>query len=421
MIGMFLVLAVFGTQIAIALGLAVMVTVVFASNFQLVTVMQRMVSGVDSYTLLAIPLFMLTGRLMNDGGITQRIFDFCKSCVGHIRGGLGHVNVLASMIFAGMSGSAVADAGGLGQVEIEAMNEQGYPPAFSAAVTAVSSAIGPIIPPSIPFVMYAAIAEVSPGDLFLAGMIPGILMGLAMMITIYILSFIWDFPKSEKKASLSRRVTTLKKAILSLMTPIIIMGGIMTGIFTPTEASAVAAVYAFVLSFFVYKSITIRDIPVIIVDTVITTSLVVFIMSTSSAFSWILIMEKVAASLSAFATAFSSNKIIILLILNMVMLFLGCFMEAGMLITLLTPLFVPIANALGVDLVQFGVIMVLNLMIGVVTPPVGMSLYVVSKLSGLSIEEMTKPVLILLIPLIVVLLGVTFIPDVSLFLVRILK
>lgn len=421
MVVIFLVLAISGTHVAIALGLAVIAAVFFASDFQLVTVAQRMVSGVDSYTLLAIPLFMLTGRLMNEGGITERIFDFCKICVGHIRGGLGHVNVLASMVFAGMSGSAVADAGGLGQVEIKVMNDQGYPPSFSAAVTAVSSAIGPIIPPSIPFVMYAAIAEVSPGDLFLAGFFPGVLMGLAMMVTIYILSFVWKFPKSEKRAGWLERLKVLKKAFLPLLTPVIIMGGIMTGIFTPTEASAVAAVYAFILSYFVYKTIKIKDMPGIIVDTVITTAIVVFIMSTSSAFSWILIMQKVAASLAAFVANFGNNKVLILLLLNLVMLFLGCFMEAGMLVTLLTPLFVPIANALGVDLVQFGVIMVLNLMIGVVTPPVGMSLFVVSKLSGISVEKMTKPVVILLIPLVIVLLAVTYIPEVSLVLPSVLK
>ena len=200
MLVVFALLAVFGVHVAVALGLGVVISVVCTSNFSLVTVMQRMVSGVDSYTLLAIPLFMLTGSLMNAGGITDRIFNFCKACVGHIRGGLGHVNVLASMVFAGMSGSAVADAGGLGQVEIKAMNDEGYPPAFSGAVTAVSSCIGPIIPPSIPFVMYAAIAEVSPSSLFLAGLVPGIFMGLGMMITIYILSYVWEFPKSEKRA-----------------------------------------------------------------------------------------------------------------------------------------------------------------------------------------------------------------------------
>lgn len=414
MIAAFLILAVLGVHVAIAIGMGVVIAVVFFSDFNLVTVMQRMVTGVDSYTLLAIPLFMLTGRLMNEGGITDRIFNFCKACVGHIRGGLGHVNVLASMIFAGMSGSAVADAGGLGQVEIKAMREQGYPLPFSAAVTAVSSCIGPIIPPSIPFVMYAAIAEVSPGDLFLAGMVPGILMGLAMMATIYILSYIWDFPKSDYKMSLGQRFHAFKHAILPLFTPVIILGGIMCGIFTPTEASAVAAAYAFVLSYFVYHTIRLKDISKIVVDTVISTAIVVFIMSASSPFSWILIMNKVATALAALVTAIASSKWAILILLNLVMLFLGCFMEAGMLITLLTPLFLPIVKALGVDLVQFGVMMCLNLMIGVVTPPVGMSLYVVSKMTKLSIEEMTKPVLIMLFPLIAVLLGVTYIPNITL-------
>lgn len=409
----FAILAIFGVHVAVALGLGVVIAVVFASNFSLVTIMQRMVSGVDSYTLLAIPLFMLTGSLMNAGGITDRIFNFCKACVGHIRGGLGHVNVLASMVFAGMSGSAVADAGGLGQVEIKAMNDEGYPPAFSGAVTAVSSCIGPIIPPSIPFVMYAAIAEVSPSSLFLAGVVPGIAMGLGMMITIYILSYIWKFPKSERRATAKELGSSFLKAILPLMTVVIIMGGIMGGIFTPTEASSVAAAYAFILSFFVYKSIRLKDLPKVIIDTVLSTSIVVFIMSTSSPFSFVLIMNKVASALAAFVTSVASSKFLILLILNIIMIILGCFMEAGMLITLLTPLFLPIAKAIGLDLIQFGVIMCLNLMIGVVTPPVGMSLFVVTKLSGQTIEELTKPVLILLIPLIIVLMLITYVPAFS--------
>lgn len=414
MIIAFLILAIFGVHVAMSLGLAVIAAVVFASDFSLVTVMQKMVSGVDSYTLLAIPLFILTGKLMNEGGITDRLFAFCKACVGHIRGGLGHVNVLCSMVFAGMSGSAVADAGGLGQVEIKAMNTEGYLPPFSAAVTAVSSCIGPIIPPSIPFVMYAAIAEVSPGALFLAGVVPGIAMGLAMMITIYLLSYIWKFPKSEKRATVKELAHAFVHAILPLLTPVIIMGGIMGGIFTPTEASAVAAAYAFILSFFVYKSIFLKDIPQIIIETVFSTAIVLFIMAASSPFSFVLVMNKVAASLASFVTAIASSKVIILLLMNLIMLVLGCFMEAGMLITLLTPLFLPIANSLGVDLVQFGLIMCLNLMIGVVTPPVGMSLFVVSKLSGVTVEEMTKPVVILLIPLVIVLLIVTFIPSFTL-------
>ncbi len=414
MLVVFALLAVFGVHVAVALGLGVVISVVCASNFSLVTVMQRMVSGVDSYTLLAIPLFMLTGSLMNAGGITDRIFNFCKACVGHIRGGLGHVNVLASMVFAGMSGSAVADAGGLGQVEIKAMNDEGYPPAFSGAVTAVSSCIGPIIPPSIPFVMYAAIAEVSPSSLFLAGLVPGIFMGLGMMITIYILSYVWEFPKSEKRAGLKVLGHAFVQAILPLMTVLIIMGGIMGGVFTPTEASAVAAAYSFVLSFFVYKSIKLKDLPKVIIDTVLSTSIVVFIMAASSPFSFILIMNKVASALAAFVTSVASSKFLILFILNVIMLILGCFMEAGMLITLLTPLFLPIAKAIGVDYIQFGVIMCLNLMIGVVTPPVGMSLFVVTKLSGQTIEQLTKPVLILLIPLVLVLALVTYVPAFSL-------
>jgi len=413
MIASFVVFAVFSMPVAVALGLATVVAVYFFSDYSLLTVAQRMISGVDSYTLLAIPLFILTGRLMNEGGITDRIFDFSRKCVGHIRGGLGHVNVMASMIFAGMSGSAVADAGGLGQVELKVMNDQGYPREFSAAITAVSSCIGPIIPPSIPFVMYAAIAEVSPGRLLLSGLLPGLLMGLSLMVAIYIMSFFKQFPQQEKKAAIRERWLSFRSALLPLLTPVIIMGGIMGGIFTPTEASAVAAIYSAVLGIFVYKSIKLKNIPDILIETVITTAIVVFIMACSSSFSWLLIMKKVANALSVFVMSVTSSKFLIMLILNLVMLALGCFMEAGVLITLLTPLFLPIAKLLNIDLYQFGVIMVMNLMIGVATPPVGMSLYVVSKLGDVSIEKMAKPVFILLIPLVVTLLLVTYFPGFS--------
>lgn len=417
MAGLFVILAIIGVPVAISLGIATTLSIVTTSDLTLITVAQKMVSGIDSFTLLAIPLFMLTGRLMNDGGISERIFNFARVFVGHIRGGLGHVNVVASMIFAGMSGSAVADAGGLGQVEMKVMNDQGYPPEYSAAITAGSSAIGPIIPPSIPFVIYATIAEVSPGKLFLAGLLPGILMGLSMMVVIYILSFRKNFPR-EERTSLKEKWTATRLAVLPLLTPLIILGGIMGGIFTPTEASAVAAVYAFVLGFFVYKTIKLRDLPSIMADTINTTAVVTFIISMSTSFSWILIIGGATKKLLALVLAISTSKIAILLMLNIVMFLLGCVMENGSLLILLTPLFLPIANELDVNLIQFGVIMVLNLMIGVVTPPVGMSLYVVSRLSGISVEKMAKPVLQMVLPLIVVLLLVTYFPEVSLWFPR---
>lgn len=410
----FIVLAVFGMNIAFALGFATMIGIAFFSDFSLITVAQKMVTGIDSYTLLAIPLFMLAGRLMNEGGITERIFALCKAMVGHIKGSLAYVNVISSIAFATMSGSAVADVGGLGQVEIKAMTDEGYPIEYSAAITLASSAIGPIMPPSINFVIYAALAGVSPGALFLAGIFPGLLMGVSLMVLVFILGFFMKYPQSERKANWSEKFSAIKKSILPMMTPVIILGGIMQGIFTPTEASSVAVVYAFILGFFVYKSIKLKDVPGILLDTIAATSIVTFIIACSSAFSWVMVVGDVGEALLSVILSITTNKILILMMLNMVMLILGCFMENSTLLILLAPIFLPIAIQLGIDPVQFGVIMVLNLMIGVVTPPVGTALYVVSSMTGVSVGRLAKPTLLFVVPLIIVLILVTYIPAISL-------
>lgn len=406
----FVILAIFSVPIAIAVGIAVIVTMAFFSPFPVLGMVQRMVTGIDSFILLSIPFFMLTGRLMNVGGITDRIFYSARCLIGHVRGSLAHANVIASMIFAGMSGSAVADAGGLGMVEMKAMTDQGYQRDFSAAITVASSTIGPIIPPSIPMVIYGAMAEVSVGKLFLAGFLPGALMGLSLMGLVYIMSFKQNMPRDELH-SLREICRALLGAFLPLLTPVIIVGGIVGGIFTPTEAAAVAAVYAFVLSFFVYKTITIKDIPSIIIDTLTTTAVVTFIISATSGFSWLLIVGKIGKVLAQLVFSLTHNPLIVLLILNIAMLFLGSLMEAGVVLILLIPILVPMVNALGIDLVHFGIIMVLNLMIGVATPPVGMSLFVVSEVSGLRVERLMRAVLPLLIPLIITLFFVTYFPD----------
>ncbi|MFB0520413.1 MAG: TRAP transporter large permease [Desulfatiglandales bacterium] len=413
----FVILAIFSVPIAIAVGIAVIVTMAFFSPFPVLGMVQRMVTGIDSFILLSIPFFMLTGRLMNVGGITDRIFYSARCLIGHVRGSLAHANVIASMIFAGMSGSAVADAGGLGMVEMKAMTDQGYQRDFSAAITVASSTIGPIIPPSIPMVIYGAMAEVSVGKLFLAGFLPGALMGLSLMGLVYIMSFKQNMPRDELH-SLREICRAFLGAFLPLLTPVIIVGGIVGGIFTPTEAAAVAAVYAFVLSFFVYKTITIRDIPSIIIDTLTTTAVVTFIISATSGFSWLLIVGKIGKVLAQLVFSLTRNPLIVLLILNIAMLFLGSLMEAGVVLILLVPILVPMVNALGIDLVHFGIIMVLNLMIGVATPPVGMSLFVVSEVSGLRVERLMRAVLPLLIPLIITLFFVTYFPDFVLLLPR---
>jgi tripartite ATP-independent transporter DctM subunit len=405
----FVVLAVASVPVAVAVGIAVAVAVAFFSPFPLVGVVQRMVTGIDSFVLLAIPFFMLTGRLMNQGGITDRIFEFARTLIGPIRGGLAHANVLASMIFAGMSGSAVADAGGLGLVEIKAMTDQGYRKEFSAAVTVASSTIGPIIPPSIPMVIYGAMAEVSVGRLFLGGFLPGLLMGLALMATIYLMSYREQFPQ-DRGYSLKAIGRAFRDSFLPLLTPVILIGGIVSGIFTPTEAAAVAAVYAFLLGFLVYRTVQVRDVPGIIVDTLVTTSVVTFIISATSGFSWLLIVGRVARLLVESVTALTASPWLILLAVNIALLILGCLMEAGVLLILLTPLLVPVMQATGVDLVHFGVVMVLNLMIGVATPPVGMCLFVVSEACDVKLESLMREILPQIVPLIVVLCLITYVP-----------
>ena len=412
----FFVLALLGLPISIALCSAAIVAIL-SSDFTILTIAQKMITGIDSFTLISVPLFLLAGRLMNDGGITDRIFTLARSFFGHLRGGLAHVNVVASMIFAGMSGSAVADAGGLGMIEMKAMHDQGYPDDFSAAVTCASSAIGPIIPPSIPMLIFAAMAEASPGRLFVGGIVPGFLMGVSLMITIVFISRRRGFPR-DRKFSIREKFEAMKHAFLPMMTVVIILGGIMFGIFTATEASAVAVAYSLFLSMVVYKSVRFKDLPMILLDTVLNTAAVMFIVSCSSSFSWVLIIEDAAKLLINGIFAITSNPVFILLMINVMVLILGCFLENGVVLILVTPLLLPVIHALGIDVVHFGVFLVLNLMIGVVTPPVGMSLYTVARVSGMTVEKISKQLFPLLVPLVAVLLMTTYIPDVSMWMVR---
>ena len=406
---LFIILIFFRFPIALAICLACAGSIAFFSDIPIIVMVQRMVIGIDSFVLLAIPLFILTGNLMNAGGITDRLFFFARGLVGHVRGGLGQANIIASMIFSGMSGSAVADAGGLGIIEIKAMTDQGYPKEFSGAITIASSVIGPVIPPSIPMVLYGALAEVSVGRLFMGGIIPGILVGISLMILVYTMSIKRNYPR-DKRISFKEFLIRFEKAFLPVLTPVIILGGIISGIFTPTEAAAVAAVYAFALSFFVYRTLKIKNIPKILLDTMVTTAIVTFIISNASSFSYLLILGDISGKLVNALTAITMNRYVMLLILNIVLLFFGCVMEAGVALILLVPILVPLLNIVGIDLVHFGVVMTLNLMIGVATPPIGMSLFVVSQISNMKIEDLMRSILPFLIPLIIVLFIITYIP-----------
>ena len=411
LIGGFLLLVVLGFPIVFSLAIT---SLLYLAVFDIpaITMAQKMISGIDTYALLAVPFFILAGNLMNTGGVTRRLFRFASAMVGHIPGGLGHANVLASMIFAGMSGAAIADAGGLGTIEIKAMRDEGFDIGFSAAVTAASSTIGPIIPPSIPMVIYASIASVSVGKLFLAGAVPGILMGLALMIMIYFVAKKRSYPV-HAAFSVKEAVFSFVDGFLPLLTPVIILGGILGGVFSPTEAAIVASTWALVLGMLVYREIKFRDLIPVVMDTIKTTSMVVYIISAAAIFGWLLGREQVPQSVAQLLFSISKDPNVILLIIIIFLLIIGCVMETTAALILLTPILVPPVIQLGIDPVHFGLVMVLALMIGLLTPPVGVVLYITSSIAKISFEEMSRVTAPYLIPLVIVLLISAFIPAVT--------
>ena len=376
---------------------------------------QQMIGGLDNFTLLAVPFFVLTGHLMNSSGITERIFNFAKSMVGHITGSLGHVNILASLMFSGMSGSALADAGGLGQLEIKSMRDAKYDDDFAGGLTAASCIIGPLVPPSIPLVIYGVVSNTSIGALFLAGAIPGLLCCIALCIMTYYIAKkrgYMTLPKASKK----ERFISFKEAFLSLLTPFIIIGGIFSGKFTPTEAAIISSLYALFLGTFVYKTLTLDKFIKLIQETVTTTSVVALMVMGVTVFGWIVAREQLPQQLAEFFLSISDNPLILLLLINLLLLFLGTFIESLALLLLLVPFLVPVATAVGIDPVHFGVMAILNLMIGILTPPMGMALYVVSKVGNIPFHVLTRGVIPLLIPLFIVLGLIIIFPQITLFL-----
>jgi tripartite ATP-independent transporter DctM subunit len=408
------ILLVIGSPVTVALGVGSLFFILMEGTPSVV-VLHRMVSGVDSFPLIAVPFFILAGHLMNSAGITTRIFGFAKALVGWMHGGLGHVNIGASIIFAGMSGAAVADAGGLGTIEIKAMRDAGYDDDFSVGITAASSTIGPIIPPSLPLVIYGVMASASIGELFAAGFIPGLLMGVALMIMVTLYSRKRKYPR-DTRFSLKRLWLSFKQAFLPLQTPTIIIGGILSGIFTPTESAIAAVVYALILGLFVYRSLTWRHILRVSMDTIETSAAILMIVASATIFAWILIDQQVAVILGDALLGFSQNKTVILIIIMMVVLLIGCFMETIAAITILVPVLLPIAEKVGIDPVHLGIIVILNLMLGLLTPPVGMVLYVLSKVSGVKFEQCVIATAPFIVPLLVVLGMITFFPEIAMWL-----
>ena len=374
---------------------------------------QAMVSGSASYTIMAAPFFILVGELMNSSGITKRLFKFANVLVGHITGGLGHVNVLASVFFSGVSGSAIADAAGLGNVEIKAMVDEGYDPDFSVGITAASSTIGPIIPPSSPMVLYGIMSGTSIGALFMAGIPTGILMAGFMMLVVYIISKKRNYPKS-RRATLPEIWKAFKEAFWALLSPLILIVGMLSGFATPTETAAVAAAYSLFLGVVIYKEMTWQSLMDIMRNSIKSIGMVMLLIATGTVFAWMIGTEKVAEKSAELLFSLTSNPYLILLLINLFLLFVGTFMETTSALRVTLPVLLPIVKIIGMSTVQFGVIMVLLLMIGMLTPPMALCLFVTSKIGGISFDRAFKAVLPYYVALLTVLIIINLFPGVTL-------
>jgi len=453
LLGGFLAGMVTGVPVAIAMAGAALLYILLSGDLPPFVVVHRMISGIDSFPLLAVPFFILAGNLMNNAGITTRIYNFALALVGWLRGGLGHVNVIASMIFAGMSGTAIAEAAGLGTIEIKAMKDQGYPVGFAVGVTAASSTMGPIIPPSLPFVIYGMMADASVGQLFLAGILPGVVMAGLMMATVsyYARKYKWGGDVAFEWGRVGKAVLELGivvifpvaiwaaiqlavgagmllllaadwkfrfDAVLPIMTPVLLVGGMTTGIFTPTEGAIAACVWSLFLGLAWYRTLSWKMLVKVSMETIETTATVMFIVAAASIFGWLLTVTRVTDAFAAWVLSFTHSPWAFLLLVNLLMLFVGCFLEPTASILILVPVLMPVVRQLGIDPVHFGLIMVLNLMIGLLHPPMGMVLFVLARIAKLSFEKTTMAILPWLVPLLAALILVTYIPSISLWLPR---
>jgi tripartite ATP-independent transporter DctM subunit len=413
----FIVILVCGVPVFISLAGSSLLYTHFIANIPDFVILHRMAGGIDSFPLLAVPFFILAGNLMNSAGITNRIYDFAVAMAGWTRGGLAHVNILGSVIFAGMSGTAIADAAGLGTIEIKAMRDHGYEKEFAVGVTAASATLGPIIPPSLPFVIYGMMANVSIGALFLGGILPGIVMTVLMMAYVYYCARRYGMGQ-DQPFSLRTLAVTFIAALPALMTPLIIIGGMTFGWFTPTEAAIAACFWALMLGVFLYRTMSWKQFYKVTMDTIETTAGVLLIVGAASLFGWVLTTTRIAEQAATALLVLTTNKYIILLLLNLLLLAVGCFLEPIAVISILMPILLPILLKVGIDPVHFGVVMTLNLMIGLLHPPLGMVLFVLMRVANLSLERATMAILPWLIPLLGSLILITMIPDITLWLPR---
>ncbi len=417
----FLAVMAFGVPIVFALGIAPMVSFIAdGKELFLKMIVQRTFAGINQFPLMAIPFFILAGELMNRGGITQSLVAFANALVGHLRGGLAHVNIVTSMLFAGISGSAVADTSGVGSIMIPAMEKDGYSRKFAAAVTAASSVIGPIIPPSIIMVVYAFMMNVSVAGLFAAGVVPGLLVGFGLMAVTAVIAKRRNYPKAAERASLGRMARSGREAALPLLTPVIILGGIIGGVFTPTEAASVAAIYALILSVFILRTLTLRELPNIFLRAAVSSGAILLVVGTATAFAWAATLSQIPALLSGLLFSISEDPYLLLFLINVLLLIVGMFLDAGPAILILGPILAPTMTGLGIDPLHFAIIMCVNLTVGLATPPMGLILFVASSLTRLSIEVIAKEMLPFLLVEIGVIFLITYFPGVTMTLPRLL-
>ncbi len=402
-----------GIPVGFGLGAAALYSNIFGSGSPVFAtiVSQKMLFGLQNFLLVAIPLFILAAKLMNTAGITKKLFGFANTLVGFMPGGLGHTNIVASLIFAGMSGAAVADAAGLGQIELKAMKEAGYDDEFAVAVTCASSTIGPIFPPSIPMVVFAFVSGASVGRLFLGGVIPAVFMCLTLMVMVAYFAKKRNYPR-QPFPSFAMAFKSLLEGILPLMAPAILLGGIWSGVFTPTEAAGVAVFYALVLGIIVYRELKLKDVVRLFIETARETAGIGIVVAASAFYGWILMKSGFTVYIGEWLIGITSNPMLILLIINIFLLIVGCFLDSTVAILIITPILMPVVLKVGIDPVHFGVVMVLNLMIGLLTPPFGIVLFVMAHVSGLKFDRIVKAVAPFYVPLFLVLIAITFIPGI---------
>jgi len=410
----FLIFLFGGMPIPFSIGLSSLAAL-WVGDLDFILLPQRLIVGTDSFSLLAVPLFILAGEIMQRGGLSSRLINFANTLIGHITGGMAMVTVLSATFFAAISGSAPATTASIGSIMVPEMEKSGYPRDFGAALSSAAGPIGQMIPPSIPMVIWAVMADVSISQLFLAGIIPGILMATALMLTSYIIARKKGYMGKENKSEISEVWATLKDGFWALLTPVIILGGIYGGIFTPTEAAAVAVVYGLIVGLYIYGDLKIKDLPRIFINTVKTSTIVIFVISVASLFGWLMAAEQIAPKIVAMLLGISTNKIIVMLMLNVILLMIGCLMDNIAAMVILSGVLTSVAAQIGIDPVHFGAVVVINFAIGMVTPPIGYSLFVGASISNLSIEQVSNAVWPFLFAMLIVLMMITYIPAVTLF------